>query len=112
MLNDFPPCPIKGTERLAPLASWLQINHELKTTGVEYEQFWDEAVHEGVAYFFQWVGHPRATVLAIWQQRRLTHVEARKAKDEPLSQAEAEPIIAEVVHAFEKAGFINACKAR
>ena len=105
MLNSFPDCPIKGTARLVPIASWIEMHREVKARRVEYEQFWDEAVHDGVAYFFRWLGEPRATVLAIWQDKRLTHAEGRKSGDTALTAGEATPIIAELVRAFADAGF-------
>lgn len=105
MLNTFPPCPIQGTPRLKPLRSWLELHGERRLTRVEYDQFWDEAVHDGVAYFFRWLNKPRATVLVVWDGKRLSHVEGRKVGDVPLSKSEEAQILSEVAVAFARAGF-------
>jgi hypothetical protein len=81
------------------------MDRERKRTGVAYDLFWDDSVQDGVAYFFQWLGQPRATILAVWEGKQLTHIEGRKSDDVALSDAEAKPIIAEVVRAFAGAGF-------
>lgn len=105
MLNIFPRSPIKGTTKLIPITSWLELRRERKKTRVEYDLFWDDSVHEGVAYFFCWLGRPRATVLAIWEGKDLTHIEGRKVGDIPLSRTETRQVTAEVVRAFTQAGF-------
>ena len=105
MQDAFPACPVEATERLKPITSWTEIYREAGTTGVEFEEFWDQAVHDGVAYFFSWLGRPRATVLVVWEAGRLTHVECRREGDVQLSVEEAGPIVWEVVHAFQRAGF-------
>lgn len=106
MLNHFPPSPVQGSSLLRPITSWTQLHDERKATKVEYGMFWDESVHAGVAYFFRWLGEPRATVLTVVAGKELTHVEARKAGDLDLTVAEALPITREVKSAFARAGFV------
>lgn len=101
----FPDCPITGTAHLVPITSWLQMHAERKVTGVDYDLFWDDALSDGVAYFFSWRAKPRATVLVVWEGRMLSHIECRKACDELVPEAEALPILTDVVHAFSAAGF-------
>lgn len=105
MLNPFPPCPIQGSPQLRPITSWTQMDAERKMMKVEYGTFWDESVHAGVAYFFRWLGEPRATVLAIYGDKCLSHIEVRKAGDLELCVAELEPIKREVITEFARACF-------
>jgi len=84
------------------------MQREGRSTKVDYDVFWDESVHEGAAYFFRWLGEPRATVLAIWAGEDLVHVEVRKCGDVLPSAAQAEPIAAHIVRAFSRSGFCTA----
>ncbi len=78
---------------------------ESRITGIEFDQFWYESVKEGVAYFFRWLGTPRSTVLVIYDYESLDHLECRTLGDSLVPRLEAEPIIAEVVKQYQKAGF-------
>lgn len=102
---EFPACPVNGTALLTPITSWAEMYRETQTTGVEFSELWDDSVHEGAAYFFRWLGEPRATVLVIWENDHLTFVECRKAGDVVLSEAESAPIFAEIARAFAGANF-------
>jgi hypothetical protein len=75
---------------------------ETTVTGVEFDAHWYESVEAGVAYFFRWMGEPRSTVLAIWDDRGLTHVECRKTGDLLLTSKESTPIVAHVTRAFRR----------
>lgn len=101
----FPPPPIKGSELLVPIKTWLEMFNETQLTGVEFDAFWYESVNEGVAYFFKWLGNPRATVLVVWEDAGPTHIECRTFGDVPVSDVEANSIRAEAVKLFCKAGF-------
>ena len=59
--GNFPPPPIPGNELLIPITSWEAMYAETRVTGVEFEQFWFDSVQDGVAYFFSWLGDPRAS---------------------------------------------------
>ncbi len=82
------------------------MHEERKALKVEYGTFWDDSVHAGVAYFFRWLGEPRATVLAVYNGKELTHVEGRKVGDLELSSSEALTITREVVSEFKRHGFV------
>ena len=88
---------------LVPITSWPEMYRETTTTGAEFDEFWYETVEDRVAYFFRWLGEPRCTVLAVWDDRGLTHVECRKTGDIVVSATEAAPIVAELTHAFRNA---------
>jgi hypothetical protein len=106
-VTAFPPPPVCGTKRLVPITSWPEMHREVKVTGVEFEEFWHESVCDGVAYFFQWLGEPRGTVLAVFRRidRVLSVIEAHKINDVPMSPEEALPVLAEVTHVFRAAGY-------
>jgi len=110
MRNDsvdvpFPPPPIEASEFLSPITSWEDMFIEMRITGVDFDAFWDESIEEGVAYFFRWVGSPRATVLVVWDDEQPTHIECRTCGDRLLSDDEAQPIIEDVVRLFHEVGF-------
>lgn len=103
--DDFPPCPIVASERLTPITSWSEMYRETQTTGVVFEEFWDESVNEGVAYFFRWLGNPRSTVLVVWNDEGPTHIEARTHGDALVLEKVAKQITKEVFRLFRKAGY-------
>ena len=101
----FPLPPIKGSNLLVPITTWVEMFHETQITGVEFDEFWYEKVEEGVAYFFKWHGKPRATVLVVWDEEGPTHIECRTLGDLFISEIEGVSIRAEVVKLFCNAGF-------
>ena len=105
IVPPFPSCPVAAGSLLVPITSWPDMFRETEITGVEFSEFWYESVEDRVAYFFRWLGEPRATVLAIWESKQLTFVECRKSGDVPVSALEAMPIVTEVIRAFQSAGF-------
>ena len=88
-----------------PITSWEEMHRETKEVGVEFDDFWLDSVQERVAYFFRWLGSPRATVLVIWQDDRVTHVECRKVGDIELTESEMVPVNAELARIFAKTNF-------
>ena len=105
MLDSFPACPVTGSSLLKPISCWTQMTAEFRSIEIEYDTFWDESVHDGVAYFFRWFGEPSAIVLAVFDDRNLTHVEARKIGDIELSKIEISPIMQAVIGQFASAGY-------
>jgi hypothetical protein len=103
--DTFPPPPVEGSELLVPITTWAEMFRETEVTGVEFEEFWDKQVNDGVAYFFSWLGEPRSTVLVVWDDERPTHIECRKGGDLLFSAAESDQIVAEVTYLFRKSGF-------
>jgi hypothetical protein len=101
----FPSPPIEASENLLPITSWADMFIEMRITGVDFDAFWDESIEEGVAYFFRWIGHPRATVLVVWDDEQPTHIECRTYGDIELSDELAQPIIQDVIGLFHKAGY-------
>ncbi len=102
--EKFPPPPIEGSELLVPIRSWPELFCENLVTKVEFDEFWEKSVEEGVAYFFSWFGEPRATVLVIWDEDyRPTHIESRKIGGSFVYYQEAKPIQAEVEKLFREA---------
>ena len=101
----FPPPPVKGSKLIRPITTWPDVFREAKVTGIIVDDFWHDSVEDGVAYFFRWLGEPRATVLAIWNDVMPTHIECRKNGDLPLTLEESERIVAEVTLLFRNAGF-------
>jgi hypothetical protein len=101
----FPPPPVEATDFLSPITSWEDMFSEMRITGVDFDSFWDESVEEGVAYFFRWMGEPRATVLVVWDDEKPTHIECRTNGDVLLTDGLASEIEEEVVAQFNKAGF-------
>lgn len=110
MQNTFRPSPIAVSKLLKPITSWAEMHRETKAMAVEFDLFWNDSITEGVAYFFRWLGEPRATVLVVWMDTGPTHIECRKAGDVMLSKAEAVPVVAEVKRLFHKAGYRPAAK--
>lgn len=106
--DSFPVPPVTGSKLLVPIVSWEEMYRETQATGVEFDEFWDESVHEGVAYFFRWLGNPRATALVIWDRDRVTRVECRKAGDVLLSESEMVPVNAELARLFADANPVRA----
>lgn len=106
MFEDaFPLPPIKGNDLLVPISTWVELFRETQVTGIELEDFWLEHVEAGVAYFFRWLGEPRATVLVIWTDEGPTHIECRTLGDSLVTEVESELITAEVTKLFRDAGF-------
>jgi hypothetical protein len=103
--GNFPPPPIPGDDLLIPITSWEAIYAETQVTGVEFEQFWFDSVEDGVAYFFSWLGEPRATVLIVWTDEGPTHIESRTFGDQEVSSDESRAIVASVIVQFRKAGY-------
>jgi hypothetical protein len=81
------------------------MHRETQMTKVEFDLFWYDSVLDGVAYFFRWLGEPRATVLVVWNDAMSMHIECRKSPDVLLSEEESNAIIVEVTHAFRAAGY-------
>jgi hypothetical protein len=105
MRGDFPTPPVVGSELLLPITSWHEMHRETEVTKVEFDLFWYDSVNDGVAYFFRWLGEPRATVLVVWNGNGPTQIECRKIGDLLASDAESAPILAEVSQMFRSAGF-------
>lgn len=105
LLEPWPPPPIPTFSPLFPITSWAEMHAETLATGVEFDNFWLESVDAGVAYFFRWLGEPRATVLAIWEGRNLTLVEYRGVGDRDLKPEESLGIVEAVHQAFRNAAF-------
>src|ERR1043166_6760388 len=103
----FPPSPVPGSGLLVPIISWPRLFDEILVTGVELDAFWCQSILDRVAYFFQWVGEPRCTVLAVWNGSELTHVECRACGDRLLSGSEALDIERQMVRAFRDVGFTS-----
>lgn len=103
--GNFPQPPIQGSELLIPITSWESMYAETQVTGVEFEQFWFDSVEEGVAYFFSWLGDPRATALIVWTDDGPTHIECRTFGDQEVSSDESRAIVATVIVQFRKAGY-------
>ena len=103
----FPPSPVEPSDRLTPIRTWYEMFVETGVTGVEFDLFWYESVEAGLAYFFRWLGQPRATVLVVWDEQGPLHIECRTFGDQPVSAPDADPIVAEVMTAFHGAGFLS-----
>lgn len=103
--DAFPPPPVKASEFLLPITTWSEMFRETQFTGVEFNEFWFDSVEDRNAYFFRWMGEPRATVLVVWDKKKPTHIECRKSGDLLASADETERIIAEVTHLYRTAGF-------
>ena len=103
--GSFPPPPVKGSDLLVPITTRVEMFIEALFTSVECGEFWVNRVDAGVAYFFIWLGEPRATVLVIWNKKILTHVECRKAGNLPVTGKEFKIVYAEVIKLFRNAGF-------
>jgi hypothetical protein len=99
--GSFPAPPVSESRLLVPIPSWQEMYDECKTTGVEYEEFWDESVGAEVAYFFRWMGEPRSTVLVVWDGFGVLHVESRTNRDMPVSVEEGRLIEQEVRAVFK-----------
>jgi hypothetical protein len=85
---------------------------ETRTTNVEFTAFWLDHVESGVAYFFCWLGPPRATVLAIWSDDNLQMVECRGTGDREIPAADSRDITVEIHQLFTEAGYGVAFEGR
>ena len=106
MEGAFPTPPVEASELLVPITTWAEMFRETKLTGVDFDEFWYDSVEDGVAYFFRWMGQPRATVLVVWSKKKPTHIECRKSGDLLASADETERIIAEVTQLFSHSRFL------
>jgi hypothetical protein len=104
-VEDWPPPPIPGSARLMPIDSWAAMWEEARATGVELDAYWLDNVEAGVAYYFRWMGEPRATVLVIWGGAEVLHVECRGTGDRKLPASESLEIQEEVQRLFAEEGF-------
>jgi hypothetical protein len=80
VVPTLPSPPISGSELLVPITSWEGLFRETLDTGGGFGTFLCRWVLDGVAYFLQWFGQPMCTVLAIWNDSGLTHVESRGSR--------------------------------
>lgn len=103
--TSWPPSPIPATPTLLPITSWAEMYQETLATGVMFESCWLDSVEAGVAYFFRWVGTPRATVLAVWNEDSLSFVECRGTRDRLLTATESQQVMAEIHRLFSRAGY-------
>jgi hypothetical protein len=104
---SFPPCRVPGTALLVPISSWEGLFSETLEVGVDFDAFWCQCILDRVAYFFQWLGEPRCTVLTVWNDAGLTYVECRARGDRLLFTNEVLEIEREVAQAFWEAGFTS-----
>jgi hypothetical protein len=93
---DYPAPPFPRTSFLRPISSWAAMIEETKKTGVIFDEFWYSSVLEGVAYFYEWQGTSRATVLVVVDLDEVSYIEARGWCDEPVSEVEMIMIIDEI----------------
>ena len=100
----FPPPPVEPSDRMVPITTWHEMFIEAGVTGVEFDVFWYEAIEAGLAYFFRWLGVPRATVLVVWNDQGPMHIECRTFGDQPVVASDAAAIVAEVEAQFRAAG--------
>lgn len=103
--REFPPSPVPPSPVLRPLDAWICVYEECRAMGVAFDAFWYEAVAEGVCYFYRWLGHPRASVLVVFDEKLVKHIECRRKDGAELSADESAPIVAHVAQAFAKAGY-------
>ncbi|MBN1547659.1 MAG: hypothetical protein JW902_13495 [Syntrophaceae bacterium] len=103
--DEFPPPPVKGSDLLVPITTWAHMLQETQVTGVQFDEFWCDSVENDVAYFFRWLGEPRATVLLVWDDEGLMYIECRKSGDMLVSEDESERILSEVIKLFPNTGF-------
>lgn len=101
----FPPAPIEGTSCLIPITSWAEMYAEILITGVVFDEFWYESIQDEVAYFFKWIGEPRATILVVWEDDHPTHIECRTIGDEEIPACYTTEIVSDVVAQFCRAGY-------
>ena len=100
----FPPPPVKGSKLLVPITTRAEMFCEIKVTSVQCDGFWKKNVDDGVAYFFRWMGKPRATVLVIWGHAKNIYIECRKIGNLPVTGKEFKIVYAEVIKLFQDAG--------
>jgi hypothetical protein len=98
---------VEPSDRLTPITTWYEMFVETRVTGVEFDVFWYESVEAGFAYFFRWLGVPRATVLVVWNEQGPLHIECRTFGDQLVSAGDADPILAEVTMLFRAAGLLR-----
>lgn len=92
----YPAPPFPQTLCLRPISSWAAMVEEMSTTGVVFDEFWYSSVLDGVAYFFEWRGVARATVLVVYCSDEVSHIEARGWCDVLVSELEMIMIVDEI----------------
>ncbi len=92
MLRPFPESPLRPHPLLTPLGSVSAIAEDAEKMNIAFETLWIENVYEGVAYFFSWRGEPRATVLIVVNDDRVTHVECQGQGGRKIESNEFQPI--------------------
>lgn len=103
----FPSPPVEPSDRLTPITTWYEMFVETGLTGVQFDAFWYESVESGFAYFFRWLGEPRATVLVVWDEEGPLHIECRTFRGQLVSAQDADPILAEMTILFRDAGYLR-----
>lgn len=98
----YPAPPFPPTLCLQPISSWAAMVEEISTTGVAFDEFWYSSVLDGVAYFYEWRGVLRATVLVVYCSDAVSHIEARGWCDEPVSELEMIMIVDEISSASSR----------
>ncbi len=91
---------------LVPIRSWAEMHGESRRMGIEFDAFWYDRVQAGVAHFFQWLGSPRQTVLAVLDERILVQVECRGEGDREIAADDAREAMEATRRAFGSAGYV------
>ena len=102
--DSFSVLPLEASNLLQPIRSWSDMHREMLVTGVEFDLFWYENARDGMTHFFSWLGEPRATVLAVFNDERLPYIECRKSHDVQLAPEESMPIVREVLRVSNLSG--------
>jgi hypothetical protein len=94
--SAFPPPPFAPTDLLRPICSWSNMAREMRVTGVDFDEHWYSSIMEEVAYFYEWHGLTRATVLVVIDDKSIVCVEAREFDDQLVSDIELLLILEEI----------------
>ncbi len=94
--NPFPPPPFAKASLLRPIRSWSEMVREMQITGVDFDEHWYSCVMDEIAYFYQWHGTVRATVLVIFNADKILHIESRQFDDQLVPEFEHLLIIDEI----------------
>ncbi|MDO8431849.1 MAG: hypothetical protein Q7S58_05495 [Candidatus Binatus sp.] len=82
--EQFPEPPIPGNDRLNPITSSAEMQHEAREMRSCLHKLIAEVL-EGAVYFYSWNGSERATVLVVHSPGKLAHLEVKGRRNADVS---------------------------
>lgn len=104
LTKPFPPPPIDDHPYLKPLCSIVELDSDWTAKGIDFDSFWIDQIFAGVAYFFAWNGEADATVLIVFEEDAILHIEVRTNGGKQVRGDQLVPIAQVLLALIEGAG--------